>query len=480
MGWESRQAITTTSIDGNYMLGDNVLMLYNNDQKVLSPLIATRWSDGGEQPIVACVNSFSEKYRKEVNSNQKFIAMTGGAGGQTIERLSKECSNNGYYQSTFTKILDNTIETIKGRGESVSCPAIIYMQGEYNCDNLSWYTGRGIMPGTNGTTEKNVYKARLLKLKNNMQDDIMQKYGQTKKPLFFIYQTSGGYVKRKEMSIAMAQYEFAFENEDVVLLNPHYAMPDYNGGHLSTNGYRWYGESIAQTLYDVLIKEETFYPVYPEEFRVENNMLTIDYYVPTPPLVLDTLLTPKVTNYGFSVYNNGVAAIINSVKLLDGSQVVLTCSKPLSSNIEVIYAGKDCNGSGNLRDSENRQSLYTYYDDSSNTKKETYIPKKQNGTKIYGDSYPLYNWSIGFYREIDNSQSGLSSLLKNDNLVVFPNPTQDVININNKNRDQEVAIYSYLGQRILTTKENRIDVSSFETGVYFLKVESEITKFIKE
>jgi hypothetical protein len=187
MGWECPRAITTTAIDGNYMLGNSPLMKYNSGQTVLNPLTATLWEQGGEQPIVGCVNAFSQLYRENINPDQKFIGMTGGEGGQTIERLSKECTNSGFYASTFTKILDNTLSALPS-GETVACPAIVYMQGEYNCNNSSWYGGRGLTPGSDGTTGKDEYKRLLLQLKNNMQADVMQKYGQTQKPLFFIYQ----------------------------------------------------------------------------------------------------------------------------------------------------------------------------------------------------------------------------------------------------------------------------------------------------
>lgn len=78
MGWEAPRAITTDPIDGNYMLGDSPLVMYNNQQTVLTPLVATVWKNGGEQPIVSCVNVFSDLYRKNVNANTKFIAMTEG------------------------------------------------------------------------------------------------------------------------------------------------------------------------------------------------------------------------------------------------------------------------------------------------------------------------------------------------------------------------------------------------------------------
>ena len=71
MGWQAPRAITTVPIVGNYMLGDSPLIMYNNQQTVLTPLVATLWKNGGEQPIVSCVNVFSDLYRKNVNANTK-------------------------------------------------------------------------------------------------------------------------------------------------------------------------------------------------------------------------------------------------------------------------------------------------------------------------------------------------------------------------------------------------------------------------
>ncbi|RED95977.1 Ig-like domain-containing protein [Marinoscillum furvescens] len=397
MGWEAPQAITTQPIDGNFMLGSSPLMLYSNQSPTLNPLVASRWQHGGEQPVVSCVNAFATRYRDHTNAQTKFIGMQAGEGGRTIERLSKECTNDGFYQSTFLKILDNTLAALEGSNATVQCPAIVYMQGEYNYKEVD-ASGQGLTPGTNGTTDKDEYKRLLLILKDNMQHDIMSTYGQTEKPIFFIYQTSGKYVSNEEQEISMAQYEFAQENSDVILLNPHYAMPDYNGGHLSTNGYRWYGEIVGNILYDVLVDQKEYKPVIPESFDISENTVAIQFHVPTPPLNFDTLLTPKVSNYGFLVTNkNQSTNLIEKVEIIGESQVKITCTENLSGSIEISYAGKSVTGTGNLADSYSKNALYTYFDDSSNAKKEDYTPKQANGAPLYGESYPLKNWGAAFY-----------------------------------------------------------------------------------
>ena len=405
MGWECPEVITTTPIDGNYMVGNNPLINHgNNHDETLHPLIAVKWSSGGEQPIVGCVNSFSKLYRRFVNKSQMFIGSSAGEGGQSIERLSKECTNasgsvvdNNYYHTEFLRLLDQTKAAVDAESKTVNCSAILYMQGEHN------YTGSGLgmTPGTEATKDKDEYKALLMTLKNNMQADIMAKYGQTQKPLFLIYETAGGYINNKEMTINMAQIEFAQENDDVFLLHPTYPTPDYNGGHLSTNGYRWYGELMAKSLYDILVRGEHYNPVFPMNYTVNKNQLIIDFYVPVPPLVLDTWTKETITNMGFRVYNNSTEVSITDVAV-KGTSVVLTCASALSGTVEVTYAGQGRSGSGNLRDSDTYHSYYSYFDDreTAPSKRENYTPRDQEGEYIYGKPYPMYNWCANFYHKV--------------------------------------------------------------------------------
>lgn len=396
MGWESPEAITTRAMDGNLMLGNNPNIKYSSSTNTFNSLVATKWVNGGEQPIVAAINAFSYHYRTEVRKGQKFIGTTAGEGGMSIERLSKEFpATDNLYNATFLKSLTQAKTLVNNTGSSIACPAIVYMQGEFNYTPANKDLG---MNGGDAVTSKNEYKALLLTLKNNMQNDVMQTYGQKVKPLFFIYQVAGHYITNREMTINMAQLEFALENNDVVLLNPTYFASDYNGGHLSTNGYRWYGEVIAKSLYQQLIKKQTSKPVYPLSYDVSGNTIAIKFHVPKLPLVLDNWTTKLSENYGFSVYKNGNKAIVKQVSI-DGDKVIITCEETLTGKIEVNYAGNERNGNGNLRDSEYFASYYSYQDTPGSPLTESYTPKKSRTSteKIYGSSYPLQNWCVPFY-----------------------------------------------------------------------------------
>ncbi len=476
MGWQSPRAITTTAEPNTFMVGNNPLMQFNNGTTVLNPLIANTWNNGGEQPIVGCVNAFARVYRANVNPNQKFIGMSGGQGGQTIEKLSKECTNSGYYASTFTKTLNNTVTALQGK--TVSCPAIIFMQGEYNCKSSS-ALDRGLTLGTNGTTDKDTYKALLLKLKNNMQADIMLKYGQKQKPLFFMYQVSGSYIPDRQMPIVMAQIEFANENPDVIIVNPHYAMPHYGGGHLSTNGYRWYGELMAKSLYEVLVNNSNFKPVYPTKISINSNTVTINFHVPAKPLVFDTWTTAKVANFGFNVYKDTIPVSLTKTEIVNDTTVVLTSSATLTGQIEVNYCGVSSNGKGNLRDCDTgKTSIFTYFDDSTDALKESYTPTNQSGVKLYGSHYPLQNWSIGYYYKFNVGAAGITDVPFGKSKV-YPNPGKNFVNINynlNGKDSGSVKVYNSIGklmfQRNISASGNQLSINTknFSAGSYFYNI----------
>lgn len=409
MGWEAPEVIPSSAVNipGNFMVGDKPSIGHgNNGSNTLSPLVATYANNCGEPPIVSAVNAFSKLYRR-FKGSKKFIATSCGEGGQSIELLSKNCTNapggvvtNNLYHTEFLQALDRTKDAVIAEGKTVGCPVIIWMQGEYNYGGPA---GQGLTPGSEMSSDKNTYKAYLLQLKNDMQYDVQNAYPQGgKKPLFFLYQVAGAYISNDQMTINMAFVEFARENEDVILMNPTYQTPDYGGGHLSTNGYRWYGELIAKSLVQTLVKGERFQPVTAEKFSRTGPVITITCRVPVAPLVIDTWTKEEVTSYGFRVLNNGVEVPINSV-VVSGNSIILTLSSDPSGPLSVTYAGVQRNGSGNVRDSDSWRSMYNYYDDTAThpEKPENYTPlDKPGGNKIYGKPYPMQNWLSHFYKVV--------------------------------------------------------------------------------
>lgn len=400
MGWECPEVITTEPVENCYMIGSSPMINHGNDQSLsLNPLKAVKWASGGEQPVVALTNSFATLYNDNHSVPQKFIGTNCGEGGRSIERLMKQCTNGtNYYTTEFLDTINSAKSAVDTIDKTISCPAIFFMQGEYNYVNL---TGAGLEPDTDATSDKDQYKQYLMQLKNDMQADIMETYGQSKKPLFFIYQVAGSYINRKDMSITMAQIEFAEENDDVFLMNSTYGMPDYNGGHLSTNGYRWYGEMMAKSMYQVFENRKQWNGLELANIQIDGEKVLCDFRVPVLPLIFDTWTKEEKTNNGFRVFKDDSEVTIEDISI-EENRVIITTNTELTGTIEVTYAGQGPTGSGNLRDSDTFNSMYTYYDDreSAPDKRENYTPKDKDGNYIYGKKYPMYNWANHFYKKI--------------------------------------------------------------------------------
>jgi bifunctional DNA-binding transcriptional regulator/antitoxin component of YhaV-PrlF toxin-antitoxin module len=56
----------------------------------------------------------------------------------------------------------------------------------------------------------------------------------------------------------------------------------------------------------------------------------------------------------------------------------------------------------------------------------------------------------------------------NNNIIVYPNPTKDKININ---KNVDVIVFNYLGDMIISKQDvNVLDVSKISSGMYMLQI----------
>lgn len=76
-----------------------------------------------------------------------------------------------------------------------------------------------------------------------------------------------------------------------------------------------------------------------------------------------------------------------------------------------------------------------------------------------------------------NKVVSISGVYADDlNLKLYPNPTNNIINIELNSKNEKAIITNLLGQKIvevnLESTKNTIDVSTFEKGIYFLSIEN--------
>ncbi len=434
-GQQSWPPLSITAVSNNYMIGAQVWSNSGNTVTTsLSPLIATVATDVNqnqpkgtgsnssmlcESPIVSVANHIQLK----APGQYKFIATSCGTGGQAIEKLSKE-----YYSPTLYQHFTNALNYAYSINNNIHCPALFWLQGESNYINgaINFTATDGLLSGGTFTSDKARYKSLQLTLKNNMQADVMKKYGQSDKPIMFTYQTRDNIVSiANTLEISMAQLELANEYTDIVCAGPIYPCTD-RGVHLDPNGYRWYGEMLGKVYYKTKILGQNFRPLQPMKISrtINPKVLNIKFLVPVLPLVFETNLVSKCADYGFQVFVNGSATKVTLTSVvINADAVVLTSATDLIGNIEVIYAGLGTwpnSGKGNLRDSDPYTATSNYIDldkkvngvfvyqrDAPTTtlRSPTYEPKASDGSPIYDKPYPLYNFSMAFYYKLPATDS---------------------------------------------------------------------------
>lgn len=379
-----------------YMLGDSTIATSGS----LTQLAATP----REFPVVSCVNVLASLYNRLCpKDGYKFIGSTGGANGRVISVMS-EGTQPFIDMTTRCQNIQNAVQAL---GKTAGCVAIVWFQGE------SDYTPNAI-DVDNYTNDKNTYKARLLQIKNDLQEMVQSVYGQTYKPLFFVYETSRLWIRSDPYSqsdnstlpISMAQYELAQENDDVILISPAYFMTTYDNGHPTQNGYRWLGSMAAKAIWETIYKNIRFSNAKIVDVTYSKNVVKVQCYVPVLPLKIDTHTLPEIADYGFQVRGDGENVPITKISI-EENVITIETSNDLSlfTAVDFSFAGRYRDGSGNICDSDNWKSVLRYMDDSQDhgslgTSQIVQYPTNEQGQLITGKHYPMQNFISPYYKRL--------------------------------------------------------------------------------
>ncbi|GAB6012920.1 sialate O-acetylesterase [Viscerimonas tarda] len=492
-GEQSYPPLSVDNVEGNYMIGSQVWINYGHpaaDLVKFNPLVANiagskattdlNYNSIGDNPVVGAVNHIQLK-TKGTEYASKMLATSCGTGGTAIEQLSK---STGTLYGNQALLAMNSAATIAGQSMTkIVCPAIFWMQGESNC-----------VANTNGyTTSKDEYKALMVQLKNDMQNDAVSKYRQAEKPVFITYQTSGQFLRNfYDLPIAMAQLEASNEYDDIICAGPVYpgTLPT-SGAHLNSNGYRWYGEMLGKVYYKTQILKEEFKPLHPIGYYSTDNQdeIKIQFHVPYPPLVLDERLIAKRTGNGFEVKLNNAKVTVSKVTIA-GDCVALKLSKKIAQTdaIEISYAGIDIQ-SGNLRDSDPYSAFYKYEDlDKKTGSGDFYYPRLNNltlrpreepknaaGQVIYDQPYPLYNFCVAFYKKIDagglHSDVGISQVKKADSPFAYVYDSCLFIDAKS-NQVNKVELFDVSGLKVKEFADNqaKYPIDTLPDGLYITRI----------
>lgn len=351
-------------------------------------------------------------------ADRKILATSCGVGGMSIELLSKNCPNNGgSIYTRFINAVKKCKELANTGSKTISCSAIIWMQGEYNAAAKE---EQGWTSGTNATSNKDDYKAYLIGgntsdgvshngLINDMISDIKNVYNQEDSPIVFSSQIGPNFNTSFDNPIDMALLEVNNESENFLLVAPSYCVTDRRA-HLDPNGTRWIGEYYAKAWFKKVVLGLNWKPLQPNKIEKYDNYLMITFDVPEPPIVFDTKTVRAVSNYGFKIKDDGTDVDIQSVEIMGPDTVKITCNSNFTSYVEVSYASNEA-VYGNLRDSDRWMSFEQYKNldeiiekPEGVSYKPIYEPTDENGNVIYNKNYPCYNFCMRFYYKILSSE----------------------------------------------------------------------------
>lgn len=503
-GYQSVPPISLDNYGDNLMLGDQVWWnLDNAGTEEFTPLVSSvakyyrmtyeetltapaKTKVSCEVPVTGFVNAlkyFMERYDPGF-TGLRFLAGSCGESGQSIEKLSKHCQNpDASYYDVFLSALKAARNTAARECLSLACPAILWMQGE---SNYQANANQGLTPGNKATSDKETYKKLMKTLVDDMTGDVCTLYRQTGKPLFITYQTGAQYTKGKKLPIGMAQLELSNEDDGICCAGTVYQMTD-RGGHLDPNGYRWFGELMAKVYYKTAVLGETWSPLQPVGITRGSDYIVVDYHVPIPPLVLDTLTLAESSQYGFTLFNNGTRMVIRSVEVVSGTQLKITAGQPLDGDIEIAYADELHSGHGNVRDSDPFEGFAEYIE-LSDPHKPSREPLNEDGRPIYGKKYPLYNFSLAFYYKLNAGESELNISTTPSGLKIYSEPDKISLQVDGHIlrvrtvRAGLFRIFNLNGNTLVCGKlvagNNTLDISTLSPGFYLLNTGGSTHRFI--
>jgi hypothetical protein len=195
-------------------------------------------------------------------------------------------------------------------------------------------------------------------------------------------------------------------------------------------------------------------------------------------LINDTKITGRFSNgfSGFAVVNTGNTSLLPIVLL---------------NAIQVVYKNELGNEISWTTAQEFNCDYFEIQRSADATQFSTIATLDGHGNSLVPNSYMLidnnFNNGKNYYRfkQVDfNGRFTYSNVVMVDNtkelqysFELFPNPVKDMltISINNKNKQPIVRIVNAFGQEmkvlsIENNQQNRIDVSSFSNGVYFVTI----------
>lgn len=139
-----------------------------------------------------------------------------------------------------------------------------------------------------------------------------------------------------------------------------------------------------------------------------------------------------------------------------------------------MFAGIFIAGNGESHSTDDLRKLVF-----SNGKVETYFNDGSMTTYDFSSLQRIYFTDIA-----GNEDPTIVDDVADGALLLYPNPASDFINLKGVPADANITVFNISGMVILNMLADgdvlSIDVANYKSGVYFIKINSDVVKFVKK
>lgn len=360
----------------------------------------------GETPHSGMANQITAFWKARPESVGDYVTVHSVVGwsGHPLVDIDKQGGKRAYPASLHEGKIFKDLATKAGK--SFGYGAIVLTHGESDAGNPDYGTG-------------------LFTLFQDYNADLKALTGQSSDVPLLVSQQST--IASGPTGSAVQVFQAGVDHPgQIVCTGPKYAY-QYSGDylHLPAPGYFRLGEKYAEVFDKIVNQKLAWKPLGPKKATRSGATITIDFDVPTPPLVFDENISPPhqsahtawAKGRGFEVVDSQGGEIEISDASIQGSSVVLTLANapsagtPLSVRYAVVQDGSGTQGGlisgliGQLRDSND----VTGYD------AESIACKVETGQKFVTSSDPGgFARRTGFDRVSGGSLSATAIVVHQD------------------------------------------------------------------
>ncbi|WP_273854471.1 hypothetical protein [Serratia liquefaciens] len=341
----------------------------------------------GEEIGVPAVNFWrvlQRKYRGVfADPTRKIIVVNVSVPGRTIKELAPGAST-GHFENRLVRSLQQIKNTLPA-GARAAVVGMLYSGNEYDYDRNR--------PKT--TPDKDEFKEIGLDIFEATENAGKSVFGHGDKLAVFTEQTGEWWTFDKEnKSIGQAHIELDEENENITLCKPNYFETDKTN-HRDNNGIRWAAMFFGKAMHMVFDRRQAFFTTKIIWAKCYGTTVLFGYLVWSPPLIFKPsyYLTNESAggvifpDKGFMAEDDEGALIIYNVKVAADTIISAELNRKPVGQLKITYAPKlDHEGQGNVCDSDDSESLYSYKFTESKYP-ETNIPA------LVDKPYPLNNFA---------------------------------------------------------------------------------------